>query len=261
MEEIIQSVQDELRGLASKYSQSSKHENVTLDLVSDFKRALFIVLDDETRIKDLQQSTDLKKEMTTLFEKVPQDTQSIFLNQDQDRCCAKPKCYFTPGQTIYMSAYCKEHFMCEKHVKSPCLAHTDSVKDKILKDDVKRAAKNTSTSSSPVGREDSGRVKKETSEKREKVLYQIMDPESFSAHDLSYEKSPNEELTVCKVKTTQGKWVWIPVKAYADLKQEAVALAASNDTKSVDNEVITEEGKNHQNSRFGGRRDSLDSPL
>ena len=56
----------ELLKLGSNYTDI-KHENVTLSLVSNFQRALFLILNKEIRIKDLKQSNKLKEEIIKLF--------------------------------------------------------------------------------------------------------------------------------------------------------------------------------------------------
>ncbi|KAI1522127.1 hypothetical protein PtrEW4_011533 [Pyrenophora tritici-repentis] len=57
----------ELVDLAATYADAG-YENVTLSLISDFQRAIFTVLDKSVRIKDLEQSEELRDEMVQLFE-------------------------------------------------------------------------------------------------------------------------------------------------------------------------------------------------
>ncbi|KAI1525548.1 hypothetical protein PtrCC142_010631 [Pyrenophora tritici-repentis] len=52
----------ELVDLAATYADAG-YENVTLSLISDFQRAIFTVLDKSVRIKDLEQSEELRDEM------------------------------------------------------------------------------------------------------------------------------------------------------------------------------------------------------
>jgi hypothetical protein len=55
MDSIVSKVHIELVNLATTYADAG-HENVTLSLILDFQRALFAVLDEGIRIKDLEQS-------------------------------------------------------------------------------------------------------------------------------------------------------------------------------------------------------------
>ncbi|KAI1569465.1 hypothetical protein PtrEW13061_011592 [Pyrenophora tritici-repentis] len=57
----------ELVDLGVTYADAG-YENVTLSLISDFQRALFTVLDESVRVKDLEQSEELRDEMVQLFE-------------------------------------------------------------------------------------------------------------------------------------------------------------------------------------------------
>ena len=67
MESIVSNMHVELVDLAATYADAG-YENVTLSLISDFQRALFTVLDESIRIKDLEQSEELRDEMIKLFE-------------------------------------------------------------------------------------------------------------------------------------------------------------------------------------------------
>jgi hypothetical protein len=66
MESIISKVHVELIDLAATYAEAG-YENVTLSLISNFQRALFTVLDEKIRIKDLKQSKKLRDEIVQLF--------------------------------------------------------------------------------------------------------------------------------------------------------------------------------------------------
>ncbi|KAJ5025164.1 hypothetical protein J3E71DRAFT_178415 [Bipolaris maydis] len=124
MDSIVSKVRIELVNLAATYT-ADKHENVTISLISDFQRALFTILDQSIRIKDLKQSEELRDEMIQLFkDDYPTEPAWPYLNQlkKQDRCFAKLCCRFQHGAALYKSPSCQEHFMCEDHKSSPCIA-------------------------------------------------------------------------------------------------------------------------------------------
>jgi hypothetical protein len=56
----------ELIDLAATYAEAG-YENVTLSLISNFQRALFTLLNEKIRIKDLKQSEKLRDEIVQLF--------------------------------------------------------------------------------------------------------------------------------------------------------------------------------------------------
>jgi outer membrane protein TolC len=66
MESIISKVHVELIDLAATYAEAG-YENVTLSLISNFQRALFTLLNEKIRIKDLKQSEKLRDEIVQLF--------------------------------------------------------------------------------------------------------------------------------------------------------------------------------------------------
>ena len=124
MDSIVSKVRVELVDLAATYA-ADKHENVTISLISDFQRALFTILDEGIRIKDLEQSKELRDEMIYLFEdEYPTEPAWPYLNQlkKQDRCFAELGCRFKHGAALYKSSSCQEHFVCENHKSSPCIA-------------------------------------------------------------------------------------------------------------------------------------------
>ncbi|EDU47807.1 hypothetical protein PtrSN002B_005543 [Pyrenophora tritici-repentis] len=124
MESIVSKVQVELVNLAATYADAG-HENVTLSLIFDFQRALFVILDESIRIKDLEQCEGLKYEMEDLFkDEYPTKPGWPYLNQldKQDRCFSKIGCRFKHGAALYKSPLCEEHFVCKKHQSGPCLA-------------------------------------------------------------------------------------------------------------------------------------------
>jgi hypothetical protein len=106
-----------LVNLATTYADAG-HENVTLSLILDFQRALFAVLDEGIRIKDLEQSNWLKNEMEELFKGVNLTKPGwLYLNQleKQDRCFAELGCRFKLRAALYKSPFCKDHFVCKNH--------------------------------------------------------------------------------------------------------------------------------------------------
>ncbi|KAI0569914.1 hypothetical protein Alg215_11370 [Pyrenophora tritici-repentis] len=66
MESIVSKMHVELVDLGVTYADAG-YENVTLSLISDFQRALFTVLDESVRVKDLEQSEELRDEMVQLL--------------------------------------------------------------------------------------------------------------------------------------------------------------------------------------------------
>ncbi|KAF7445900.1 hypothetical protein TUN199_11195 [Pyrenophora tritici-repentis] len=57
----------ELVDLTATYADA-RYKSVTLSLISDFQRAIFTVLNKSVRIKDFEQSEELRDEMVQLFE-------------------------------------------------------------------------------------------------------------------------------------------------------------------------------------------------
>ncbi|PZD22584.1 hypothetical protein A1F96_11008, partial [Pyrenophora tritici-repentis] len=55
----------ELVDLAATYADA-RYKSVTLSLISDFQRAIFTVLNKSVRIKDFEQSEELRDEMVQL---------------------------------------------------------------------------------------------------------------------------------------------------------------------------------------------------
>ena len=144
MESIVSKVHTELVDLAATYADAGR-ENVTLSLMVDFQRALFPLLDERIRIKDLKQSEELRDEMVQLLgEEHPTKPAWPYLDQldKQDRCFAKIGCKFKLGAGLYRSPSCEEHFVCKNHQSSPCLAKHEQVpsQDSQAKHDTKETA-------------------------------------------------------------------------------------------------------------------------
>jgi hypothetical protein len=103
MESIISKVHVELIDLAATYAEAG-YENVTLSLISDFQRALFTVLDEKIRIKDLKQSEKLRDEMVQLFkDEEPTKIAWPYLDRlkKEERCFAELDCMFKHGAVLY----------------------------------------------------------------------------------------------------------------------------------------------------------------
>ncbi|CAG5137498.1 uncharacterized protein ALTATR162_LOCUS134 [Alternaria atra] len=135
MESIVSKVHTSLVDLAATYADAGR-ENVTLSLMADFQRAVFPLLDERIRIKDLEQSEELRDEMVQLLgDEHPTKPAWPYLNQldKQDRCFAKMGCKFQLGAGLYRSPSCEEHFVCKNHQSSPCIAKHEQASDYISK--------------------------------------------------------------------------------------------------------------------------------
>ncbi|CAN9300148.1 unnamed protein product [Alternaria alternata] len=135
MESIVSKVHAELVDLAATYADAGR-ENVTLSLMADFQRAVFPLLDERIRIKDLEQSEELRDEMVQLLgDEHPTKPAWPYLDQldKQDRCFAKMGCKFQLGAGLYRSPSCEEHFVCKHHRSSPCIAKHEQAPDHISK--------------------------------------------------------------------------------------------------------------------------------
>jgi hypothetical protein len=133
MESIVSKVHAELVDLATTHADAGR-ENVTLSLVADFQRAVFPLLDERIRIKDLEQSEELRDEMVQLLgDEHPTKPAWPYLDQldKQDRCFAKMGCKFQLGAGLYRSPSCEEHFVCKNHLSSPCIAKHEQAPDYI----------------------------------------------------------------------------------------------------------------------------------
>ena len=123
MESIVSKVHVELVELAATYADAG-YENVTLSLIIDFQRALFPILDESIRVKDLEQSEELRDEIVQLLkDEYPTKPAWPYLNQldRQDRCFAKLGYKFEHRAGLYKSPLYKEPFTCKNHQPSPCL--------------------------------------------------------------------------------------------------------------------------------------------
>ncbi|CAN9463401.1 unnamed protein product [Alternaria alternata] len=88
---IVSKVHAEIVDLAETYADAGR-ENVTLSLIADFQRAVFPLLNEHIRIKDLEQSEELRDEIVQLLgDEHPTKPAWPYLNQldKQDRCFAK----------------------------------------------------------------------------------------------------------------------------------------------------------------------------
>ncbi|CAN9211721.1 unnamed protein product [Alternaria alternata] len=136
MESIVSKVHAELVDLAATYADAGR-ENVTLSLMADFQRAVFPLLDERIRIKDLEQSEELRDDMVQLLgDEHPTKPAWPYLDQldKQDRCFAKMGCKFQLGAGLYRSPSCEEHFMCKNHQSSRCIAKHERAPEHISQD-------------------------------------------------------------------------------------------------------------------------------
>jgi hypothetical protein len=153
MESIVSKVHAELVDLAETYADAGR-ENVTLSLMAEFQRAVFPLLDERIRIKDLEQSEELRDEMVQLLgDEHPTEPAWPYLDQldKQDRCFAKMGCKFQLGAGLYRSPSCEEHFVCKNHRSSPCIAKHEQAPDYISK--TKHDEKETAASPEKPGSE------------------------------------------------------------------------------------------------------------
>jgi hypothetical protein len=109
--------------------RSEDPNNVTEEVFRELDhtlRALYGWIDEETRIKDLQNSDQLRHRMIELFKDEKDENgpakKLLYLKQiSQDKCSATEST-FALGSTIYRSTTCEEqHYVCKKHRGDPCL--------------------------------------------------------------------------------------------------------------------------------------------
>ncbi|CAN9307471.1 unnamed protein product [Alternaria alternata] len=153
MESIVSKVHVELVDLAATYADAGR-ENVTLSLMADFQRAVFPLLGEHIRIKDLEQSEELRDDIVQLLgDEHPTKPAWPYLDQldKQDRCFAKIGCKFQLGAGLYRSPSCEEHFVCKNHHSSPCIAKHEQAPDYISQ--AKHDGKETAADSEKPGSE------------------------------------------------------------------------------------------------------------
>jgi hypothetical protein len=278
---IVQKVQNDLCNLA-KAEAASGSQNVTLNLVSDFKLALFAVLPEEIRIQDLKESDELKEEMTSIFQneevKLPGWP---YLDQleNQLACFAEKGCKFQLGSELHKSSTCPEHFLCRKHKSSPCNAKHKKEEDKNQGEKTTEGRKNKSpprqseaeNQESPGPRQGKveGKAKEDVKdsnhdkiEKKQGVLtskrgdkpravkLQVADIAGLSVEDFEFKKGDCvSDVQIFQVQTKQGELIWVLENDYIQLKEKSANLKAIND--SDEEEVVNGEDTNRQNADVG----------
>jgi hypothetical protein len=239
MESIVSKVHIELVDLAATYADAG-YENVTLSLISDFQRALFTVLDDSIRIKDLEQSEELRDEMVQLFEdEYPTKPAWPYLNQldKQDRCFAKLGCRFKHGAALYKSPLCEEHFVCNNHQSSTCLA-----KHEHILGQEQRAKDVESSSMEHLVEGDLGK----------KMSGNELDKTKAGKRLLGEGDSNNERLLKAVGKETVGKGISAKDVSYPWVGEFSYDLgSSSSDESESDDDVVNEESMNWQNADVG----------
>jgi hypothetical protein len=244
MDSIVSKVHIELVNLATTYADAG-HENVTLSLILDFQRALFAVLDESIRIKDLEQSEGLKNEMEELFEdEYPTEPGWPYLNQlnKQDRCFAELGCRFKLGAALYKSPLCKDHFMCKNHQSSPCLARHKNVlgqehQAKDTKNAKKTAVEGEKSSTERIvagakGTETSGNTRSDKTNAGKGDLDNERQPKAIEKETVGKEKSDRD---------VQNAWEGV---------SDDQGSSSSDESEWEDN-VVNGEGMNRQNADVG----------
>jgi hypothetical protein len=109
--------------------KSEDPDNVTEEVFKELDhtlRTLYGCIDEEIRIKDIQNSDRLRDRMLELFKDEKDEHGStkklVYFGQiSQDKCCAT-KNTFALGSTIYRSITCQEqHYVSKCHREDPCL--------------------------------------------------------------------------------------------------------------------------------------------
>jgi sRNA-binding protein len=102
---------------------NDENVNVTATMLVEIQRALFAILPEEIRIRDLEESSELQETMTALFadEKLPTTPGWPYLDQleAQQDCLAAKGCKFKLGSALYKASSC-DHYLCTKHKKASC---------------------------------------------------------------------------------------------------------------------------------------------
>ncbi|KAF1965727.1 hypothetical protein BU23DRAFT_574669 [Bimuria novae-zelandiae CBS 107.79] len=120
MDAIVNKIHKDLIELAISY----QGENATQRLSSEFRQAIFFIIPEQIRTKDMEQSAELREEMIAFFEdNDPTKPGTPYIGQlkEQDSCYAARKCKFEFGQTLYQCTSCRKHFVCEGHKTSTCM--------------------------------------------------------------------------------------------------------------------------------------------
>jgi hypothetical protein len=122
MDKIVHRVRGDIIRVANSYA-SNKNMNVTATMLEEIQRALFAILPEDIRIRDLEESPELQEEMIALFadENLPIAPGWPYLDQleEQQDCLAVKGCKFKLGSALYKAASC-DHYLCTEHKKSSC---------------------------------------------------------------------------------------------------------------------------------------------
>ncbi|KAJ6201964.1 hypothetical protein J3E72DRAFT_370926 [Bipolaris maydis] len=252
MDSIVSKVRIELGNLAATYA-ANKHENVTLSLTSDFQRALFFILDERIRIKDLEQSKELREKMVQLFEdEYSTEPAWLYLNQfkKQDRCFAKLDCLSKDEAARYKHSSCQEHFMCKNHKSSPCIAKHDNIVGQRYQ--AKNDTKNAGKIAVDVENANMERLIGEEIGKNmagnEELGKNDVERSFLATGDLNKEKQlePVARETIGMAKSSKDvQCPWVDYYNY-DIG------SLSSEESELDDDVVNEEEKNWQNIDIGG---------
>jgi hypothetical protein len=111
-----------LRPLIEEIKTKTATGDVAQELFDQINRAVFTILDEPTRIKELERNKWLREDMKTLFEFEIglSELGTPYLEQiKQTSCYAVKNCLFRLGSTFHESS-CNYHYVCEKHKELPC---------------------------------------------------------------------------------------------------------------------------------------------
>ncbi|EMD65829.1 hypothetical protein COCSADRAFT_355216 [Bipolaris sorokiniana ND90Pr] len=251
MDSIVSKVRVELVELAETYA-ANKHENVTIRLISGFQRALFAILHESIRIKDFEQSKELRDEMIELFEdEYPTEPAWPYLNrlEKQDRCFAKLGCIFKHGAALYKSPFCQEHFVCENHKSSPCIAKHGNVagqKHQVKYDikDVGNIALDVENASTKqfIGGEISKEIPRNRKSDQTNAYRRLL-----GTRDLEQEKLPKSLEVEAIGMSKPFEYSWYSWKDNFEYHTDS----SSSDQSESEDDVIKGEEQNWQNADIG----------
>jgi hypothetical protein len=293
------------------FIKERKPTNVTLEVFEELDhtlRALFATLDEQERIKDLENSEQLKSRMIALFkdEKGPAPRLPYLGQITQHKCYAKKGCVFALGSTIYGSPNCKEHYVCGMHKQDSCLLcpkdvtapakegrkdplgenalsktespsspgisvktaegedwpkrlepSKNSSSDEKAKNEIKKKpiSQDISAVSEKKGKADT----KPDNEKNFRAGNKSVDEEdkievntrSLSVDDFNFERDEHVmDLRICKVRTKDGKLIWVIEDEYLELQLEHARRDTSSDNK-LEEDLIDQESMLGQNIQIG----------
>jgi hypothetical protein len=253
-----------------------KKDNPIYNEVDIALRTLFILLDEEQRIKDLEDSEKLRLRMINLFENETEPGTSglPYLNQvSQAICYAAKGCTFALGSTIFRSSNCRQHYVCGVHTSRPCLpclraepkqgskSEDGSVSEGKEKESSKESAQSpemhVTTEEKDIKTE--GEAYPVASEKHIKKIraaaFEVKDANYFSVHDFDFKSKEHKRVPVCQVRTKDNELIWIKEDDWIKLKEEDVKRRVSEDNEDDDNEseesFLAKEELHRQNADVG----------